>query len=54
VRRGIDPGLAELTRGNIFRTRLYPLPANGTKRIAISFDQPLLDGGADYRYVLPL
>jgi len=53
-RRGIDPGLAELTRGNVFRTRVYPIPANGTKRVAISFDQPLVDAGAEYRYVLPL
>src|SRR5262249_44685669 len=54
TRRGIDPGLAELTRGNVFRTRLYPIPANGTKRVAVSFDQPLLDAGAAWRYVLPL
>src|SRR4051812_28604425 len=27
VRRGIDPGLAELTQGNVFRTRIYPIPA---------------------------
>lgn len=27
VRRGIDPGLAELTKGNVFRTRVYPIPA---------------------------
>ncbi|HVJ62173.1 MAG TPA: VIT domain-containing protein, partial [Tahibacter sp.] len=54
VRRGIDPGLAELTQGNVFRTRLYPLPANGTKRVQLSFDQPMQDLGAEYRYVLPL
>ncbi|HET7843804.1 MAG TPA: VIT domain-containing protein [Xanthomonadales bacterium] len=54
VRRGIDPGLAELTKGNVFRTRLYPIPANGTKRVAIAFDQPLLDAGDAWRYVLPL
>lgn len=54
VRQGIDPGLAELTQGNVFRTRLYPLPANGSKRVQIAFDQPLLDLGANYRYVLPL
>jgi Ca-activated chloride channel family protein len=53
-RRGIDPGLAELTRGNVFRTRVYPIPANGTKRVALSFDQPLVDAGSEYRYVLPL
>lgn len=54
VRRGIDPGLAELTQGNVFRTRLYPLPAQGTKRVQITFDQPLIDTGNDYRYLLPL
>jgi len=54
TRRNVDPGLAEMTRGNVFRTRLYPLPARGSKRVAISFDQPLLDAGAAYRYVLPL
>jgi hypothetical protein len=53
-RRGIDPGLAELTRGNVFRTRVYPIPAHGTKRVAISFDQSLVDAGTEYRYVLPL
>jgi hypothetical protein len=53
-RRRIDPGLAELTRGNVFRTRLYPIPARGTKRVAIAFDQPLVDAGASYRYVLPM
>lgn len=54
TRRGIDPGLAELTRGNVFRTRLYPIPARGHKRVRFSFDQPLLDDGAEWRYVLPL
>lgn len=54
VRRGIDPGLAELTQGNVFRTRLYPLPPNGTKRVQLSFDQPMQDLGTEYRYVLPL
>lgn len=54
IRRGIDPGLAELTQGNVFRTRLYPLPPNGTKRVQLSFDQPLRDTGSAYRYALPL
>jgi Ca-activated chloride channel family protein len=54
TRQGIDPGLAEMLAGNVFRTRLYPIPANGTKRVALSFDQPLLDAGDAYRYVLPL
>ncbi len=54
VRRGVDPGLAELTKGNMFRTRLYPIPARGIRRVAISFDQPMLDRGNAYRYLLPM
>lgn len=54
TRRTVDPGLAELTRGNVFRTRLYPIPANGTKRIALEFEQVMDDAGAHWRYLLPL
>ena len=54
IRQQIDPGLAELTQGNVFRTRLYPIPANGSKRIALSFEQVLADDGDHQRYVLPL
>ncbi|TDR38994.1 uncharacterized protein DUF2135 [Tahibacter aquaticus] len=54
TRRRIDPGLAELTQGNVFRTRLYPIPARGSKQVQLSFDQPLIDTGKAYRYVLPL
>lgn len=50
----IDPGLAELTRGNVFRTRLYPIPANGKKRIALEFTQVMDDAGTNWRYLLPL
>lgn len=54
TRQGIDPGLAELTRGNVFRTRLYPIPARGDKRVRLRIDQSLLDAGTHWRYVLPL
>ncbi len=54
VRRGIDPGLAEITKGNAFRTRVYPLPPRGTKRVSISFEQELQSDGGGYRYHLPL
>lgn len=54
IRQQIDPGLAELTQGNVFRTRLYPIPARGNKRVALSFEQlmPLRQGS--YHYLLPL
>ncbi len=53
-RQQIDPGLAELTRGNVFRTRLYPIPARGKKRVAIEFEQVMDDAGDAWRYTLPL
>lgn len=54
TRQQVDPGLAELTRGNVFRTRLYPIPAHGSKRIALRFEQAMDDAGAHWRYLLPL
>lgn len=53
-RQQIDPGLAELTRGNVFRTRLYPIPAHGSKRVALSFEQAMPLEAGHYRYLLPL
>jgi tetratricopeptide (TPR) repeat protein len=55
VRRGIDPGLVEWAAGNAFRTRVYPIPANGTKRLVLGYDEALDEvgqGRAVYR--LPL
>lgn len=54
VRRNIDPGLVEKTKGNNFRTRVYPIPAKGEKRVLIGIDQLLevVDKALVYR--LPL
>ena len=48
VRVKIDPGLIEWTKGNSFKTRIYPIPAKGYKRVIIGFHQELLltDNGA--------
>lgn len=54
TRRGVDPGLAELTRGNVFRTRIYPIPARGRKRIAITIEQALQRVDGKWRYRLPV
>lgn len=54
TRQQIDPGLAELTSGNVFRTRLYPIPARGSKRIALEFEQVMDDAGTHWRYLMPL
>ena len=41
IRQKIDPGLLELTRGNVFQSRIYPIPAKGYKSIEVSFEQEL-------------
>jgi len=54
VRRGIDPGLLEWTKGNVFKARVYPIPAKGDKTIVIAYEQELKDAGKGFLYTLPL
>ncbi len=55
IRRKVDPGLLEKTVGNNFRTRVYPLPAKGTRRIVIAYEQELTKGNSDdYQFFLPV
>ena len=58
VRRNVDPGLLEKTSGNSFRARVYPIPARGSKRVVIAYEQELKDAGtgaaAGLLYHLPL
>ena len=54
IRRRIDPALVEKTRGNNYRTRVYPIPAKGTKRLTLTYEQTLEDNGDEYVYRLPI
>lgn len=54
VRRGVDPGLLEKTVGNNYRIRVYPLPANGSRRVVLAYEQELTDKGTYDLYTLPL
>ncbi len=54
IRRRIDPGLVEKTKGNNFRTRIYPLPAKGKRHIIIATEQILEYPQQDMVYKLPL
>jgi TonB family protein len=49
--RRVDPGLLERVESNNFRTRIYPLPANGTRTISIGYEEdlPLEKGLLHYR-----
>ncbi|TCM41444.1 VIT domain-containing protein [Novosphingobium sp. ST904] len=40
VRKGIDPGLAEITAANLFQARIFPISRNQPRRIRISLSAP--------------
>ena len=52
-RARIDPALLEKTQGNNYKLRVYPLPAHGTRRVVLEFDE-MLSGdslGGAYKHV---
>lgn len=51
-RRNVDPALLEQTAGNHYNLRVYPIPANGTRRVRLWVAQSLKR--EDNRYSLPL
>jgi hypothetical protein len=53
-RRMIDPGIVEREAGNIYRTKVYPVPAKGTKRLRISYNETLPANARGFAYSLPL
>ncbi|MBL0135622.1 MAG: DUF2135 domain-containing protein [Chitinophagaceae bacterium] len=54
-RRRVDPGLLEKVDGNNFRTRIYPIPANGQRTVLIGYEQELImDRKKGLKYHLPL
>ncbi len=53
-RRGVDPGLLERTEGNHYRARIYPIPANGSKRVIIGTLEDLSTQGNRPVFRLPL
>ena len=54
IRKGIDPGLVEQSRGNVYRTRVYPIPARGTRTVSITYTSDLTLSGNEAGYHLPL
>ncbi|MEM7037569.1 MAG: VIT domain-containing protein, partial [Bacteroidota bacterium] len=54
VRQAVDPGLLEQTEGNNFKARIYPIPANGNKRVIIDYEEALTYEDGDDIYNLPL
>jgi TonB-dependent SusC/RagA subfamily outer membrane receptor len=54
IRRRVDPGLLEITAGNNYRVRVYPMPANGSRKISITIQQNLVPVEGRMNYFLPL
>ena len=55
VKRGVDPGLVEHVAGNVFRTRVYPLPANGERKVRVTYVTRLaVDAKGDAAWHLPM
>lgn len=54
VNRRVDPGLLEVTRGNNFRSRVYPLFSKKEKHIVIAYEEELTLTPDGLKYSLPL
>ena len=54
VRQGIDPGLAEWVQGNNFKTRVFPIPAHGTRTVMVRYVSDVVHTERGTSYVLPL
>jgi tetratricopeptide (TPR) repeat protein len=54
VRKGVDPGLVEWTRGNNFKTRVYPIPARGKRTVSVRYVTHLIVDQQNLTYRLPL
>lgn len=50
----VDPGLAEWVQGSLFRTRIYPFPAGGSRTIKVSYVSDLTVRGGSAVYDLPM
>ena len=54
VSRMKDPGLLEYIGNDIFQARIFPIPANGTQKVEISFTTVLPREGGVSQYTYPL
>ncbi len=53
-RRRIDPGLLEQTAGNNYRARVFPIPAGGTRRIVVAYQEDVARAAGAPAYRLNL
>lgn len=53
IKQQIDPALLEQTKGNNYKVRVYPIPANGYKRIVITYEENLSINAGNYQFSIP-
>jgi len=53
VRRKIDPGIINKTKGNNFKTKIYPIPSKGNKRVVLALTETLKGDDENLYYSLP-
>ncbi|HKQ69851.1 MAG TPA: VIT domain-containing protein [Polyangiaceae bacterium] len=49
-----DPALLEWVAGGDFSLKIFPLPAKGSRKVSLAYDQVLRETGGRSRYVYPL
>ena len=54
TRAKVDPGLLQITQGNNFKLRVYPIPAQGTRQVLIRYAETLKKRAGRLVYRLPL
>ena len=54
VRKGIDPGLVEWVKGNNFKTRVFPIPPQGTRTVMVRYVSELVHDSKGPNFFLPL
>src|SRR5471030_2195001 len=54
TRARVDPGLLQVTQGNNYKVRVYPIPAQGQRRVSLRYVETLGIRGNARLYRLPL
>lgn len=52
VRQKIDPGIVNKTKGNFFKTKIYPVPAKKSKRVVLGIVETLKSDGGNLFYAM--
>ncbi len=53
-RRQVDPGLLEVTQGNNFKLRVYPILPRATRTVELTYAEPMTRRASQWVYRLPM